>query len=148
MTGSIPDRHFGDTPVALPVAGGQNLPVTVERCDQCGFDSEDWDDATAIGAVVGLPARWVEAVSGLTSNDSHRRPVADMWSVAEYADHVREVLFSMRFLLDIAVARPGGPTLGRPRSHGSSASRASSRSTVPWLASIARRHHCETVSPN
>ena len=91
----------------MPVAGGQNLPVTVERCDQCGFDGEDWDDATAIGAVVGLPARWVEAVSGLTSNDSHRRPVADMWSVAEYADHVREVLFSMRFLLDTAVAQPG-----------------------------------------
>ena len=107
VTGSIPDRHFGDTPVALPVAGGQNLPVTVERCDQCGFDGEDWDDASAIGAVVGLPARWVEAVSGLTSNDSHRRLVADMWSVAEYADHVREVLFSMRFLLDTAVAQPG-----------------------------------------
>jgi hypothetical protein len=30
-----------------------------------------------------------------------------MWSIAEYADHVREVLFSMRFLLDTAIAQPG-----------------------------------------
>ena len=45
--------------------------MTVERCDQCGFDGEDWDDATATEAVVGLPARWVEAVSGLTSDDTH-----------------------------------------------------------------------------
>ncbi len=30
-----------------------------------------------------------------------------MWSIAEYADHVREVLFGMRFLLDIAISRPG-----------------------------------------
>jgi len=81
--------------------------VIAERCDQCGFDGEDWDDAAAIDAVVGLPARWFEAVSGLASNDSHRRPVADMWSIAEYVDHVREILFSMRFLLDTAVAQPG-----------------------------------------
>ena len=30
-----------------------------------------------------------------------------MWSVAEYADHVREVLFGMRFLLDTAISQPG-----------------------------------------
>jgi hypothetical protein len=30
-----------------------------------------------------------------------------MWSIAEYADHVREVLFGMRFLLDSAVTTPG-----------------------------------------
>ena len=30
-----------------------------------------------------------------------------MWSIAEYADHVREVLFGMRFLLDTAISRPG-----------------------------------------
>jgi hypothetical protein len=30
-----------------------------------------------------------------------------MWSIAEYADHVREVLFGMRFLVDVAVSRPG-----------------------------------------
>jgi len=30
-----------------------------------------------------------------------------MWSIAEYADHVRRVLFGMRFLLDTAVTQPG-----------------------------------------
>jgi hypothetical protein len=30
-----------------------------------------------------------------------------MWSIAEYADHVREVLFGMRFLLDSAISQPG-----------------------------------------
>jgi hypothetical protein len=30
-----------------------------------------------------------------------------MWSIAEYADHVREVLFGMRFLLDTAISDPG-----------------------------------------
>ncbi len=30
-----------------------------------------------------------------------------MWSIAEYADHVREVLFGMRFLLDTALSQPG-----------------------------------------
>lgn len=29
-----------------------------------------------------------------------------MWSIAEYTDHVREVLFGMRFLLDTAVSQP------------------------------------------
>jgi hypothetical protein len=30
-----------------------------------------------------------------------------MWSIGEYADHVREVLFGMRFLLETAMSRPG-----------------------------------------
>jgi hypothetical protein len=30
-----------------------------------------------------------------------------MWSIAEYTDHVREVLFGMRFLLTTAVSQPG-----------------------------------------
>ena len=30
-----------------------------------------------------------------------------MWSIAEYTDHVREVLFGMRFLLDTAISQPG-----------------------------------------
>ena len=30
-----------------------------------------------------------------------------MWSIAEYADHVREVLFGMKFLLETAISQPG-----------------------------------------
>jgi hypothetical protein len=36
-----------------------------------------------------------------------------MWSIGEYVDHVREVLFGMRFLLDIVLAQPGAD-LGEP----------------------------------
>ncbi len=36
-----------------------------------------------------------------------------MWSIAEYVDHVRETMFVMRFVLDVAVATPG-TDLGHP----------------------------------
>jgi hypothetical protein len=89
------------------------VSVIVERCEQCGFDGGIWSDTSATQAIGGLPAQWVEAVGGLTADDVHRRPISGMWSVAEYADHVREMLFGMRFVLDVAVAAPG-QDLGDP----------------------------------
>lgn len=87
--------------------------MTVERCDQCRFDGDAWTDQGAMEAIAALPARWRLAVSGLTSSELQRRPLAEMWSIAEYVDHVREVLFGMRFVLDTAVGRPG-TDLGEP----------------------------------
>jgi hypothetical protein len=81
--------------------------VTVERCDECGFDGSEWTDQAALDAVANLPGQWRTAVSGLTVSELHRRPLSGRWSIAEYADHVHEVLFGMRFLLDVVVARPG-----------------------------------------
>jgi DinB superfamily len=81
--------------------------MPVEVCTQCGFDGSAWSDADAISAIAPLPDRWSEAVDGLTDADVQRRPIATMWSIAEYTDHVREVLFGMRFLLDTAVGAPG-----------------------------------------
>ncbi|MBF6557759.1 MAG: DinB family protein [Acidimicrobiales bacterium] len=81
--------------------------MSVERCGECGFDSDDWSDASAIAAIQRLPLQWTTAVAGLTPSDQLRRPVHQMWSIAEYADHVREVLFGMRFLLDTAISQPG-----------------------------------------
>jgi hypothetical protein len=81
--------------------------MTVEHCDECGFDGSEWTDQAALDAVEDLPERWQAAISGLNIFELHRRPLSDMWSIAEYADHEREVLFGMRFLLDIAVDRPG-----------------------------------------
>ena len=86
--------------------------MNAERCGECGFDSDDWSDATAIEAIQRLPRQWRSAVAGLTPNDLQRRPIDQMWSIAEYADHVREVLFGMRFLLDTAISQPG-TDLGR-----------------------------------
>jgi DinB superfamily len=81
--------------------------MAVERCDECGYDAVEWSDSSAIAAIEGLPARWHEALTGLTPGELHRRPIPTMWSIAEYADHVREVLFGMHFLLDTAVTTPG-----------------------------------------
>jgi hypothetical protein len=78
-----------------------------EVCTACGFDGGDWADADAVSAIAGLPGRWAQAVDGLSQSDLRRRPIASMWSIAEYTDHVREVLFGMRFLLDTAIADPG-----------------------------------------
>jgi hypothetical protein len=88
-------------------SAGQNEDMNVERCGECGFDSDDWSDASAIAAIKSLPTQWNAAVAGLTRGDQLRRPVHQMWSIAEYTDHVREVLFGMRFLLDTAISRPG-----------------------------------------
>ena len=79
----------------------------VERCGECGFDSDDWSDASAIAAIQHLPIQWNTAVAGLTPRDQLRRPIHQMWSIAEYTDHVREVLFGMRLLLDTAISQPG-----------------------------------------
>jgi hypothetical protein len=87
--------------------------VVVERCEQCRFDGEEWTDIGAVGTIASLPARWRNAVLGLSSDQVRRRPIPEMWSIAEYVDHVCEVLFGMRFVLDTAVAQPG-TDLGEP----------------------------------
>lgn len=79
----------------------------MERCDECGFDGSEWTDRTALDAVKDLPGQWRMAVSGLTVSDLQRRPLSDRWCIVEYADHVREVVFGMRVLLDVAVDQPG-----------------------------------------
>jgi DinB superfamily len=81
--------------------------VDFERCDSCGFDGEKWSDSASISAIAGLPIRFAHAVAGLSTDDLLRRPLDGQWSIAEYVDHGREVLFGMRFLLDISAARPG-----------------------------------------
>lgn len=81
--------------------------MLVERCAECGFDGGEWTDQTALDAIGRLPAQWSDAIAGLGSDALGRRPVPEMWSIAEYADHVREVLFGMRFVLDSAVSQPG-----------------------------------------
>ena len=78
-----------------------------EVCTECGFDGDDWTDDDAVAAINELRARWSKAIDGVTATDLRRRPIPSMWSIAEYTDHVREVLFGMRFLLDVALADPG-----------------------------------------
>lgn len=79
----------------------------VETCAACGFDSRAWTDAAAVTTISALPRRYSDAVAGLRDADLQRRPIPAMWSIAEYVDHVREVLFGMRFLLDSAIEDRG-----------------------------------------
>lgn len=81
--------------------------MPVEHCSECGFDGGDWTDRSAVDAIAQLPDRWRVAADGLSEFDASRRPLPDVWSIAEYADHVREVLFGMRFLLESAIDQPG-----------------------------------------
>jgi hypothetical protein len=81
--------------------------VTVEKCDECGFNGEDWSDVGVQTALDDLPTRFANAVAGLAPDELFRRPMDGQWSIAEYVDHVREVLYGMRFLLNTAVAQPG-----------------------------------------
>jgi hypothetical protein len=87
--------------------GGESSNVDFETCDECGFSGEKWSDAGAISAIADLPTRFADATAGLSPNDLLRRPVENQWSIAEYTDHVREILFGMRFLLDIVISQPG-----------------------------------------
>lgn len=81
--------------------------MPAERCEECRFDSEEWSDEAAMDAIGQLHVGWHEAVAGLQTDELERRLFPEMWSIAEYADHVREVLFAMRFVLDSALDQPG-----------------------------------------
>ena len=83
------------------------MTSTVETCDECGFDGRAWTDPEAVREIADLPRLYSDAVAGLQHVDLQRRPVAAMWSIAEYVDHVGEVLFGMRFLLDSALETSG-----------------------------------------
>jgi hypothetical protein len=87
--------------------------MPTERCEECGFDSDRWTDEGVIDALGQLGADWWSATDGLDPDDVDLRPIVGMWSIGEYTDHVREVLFAMRFVLDSAVAQPG-IDLGEP----------------------------------
>lgn len=87
--------------------------VTIERCDECGFLGSEHSDAGAIEVAEGLPTRWAHAIAGLTAEETQRRPIDGMWSIAEYTDHVRETAFAMRFVVESLLSTPG-IDLGHP----------------------------------
>lgn len=75
----------------------------LDRCDQCGFDGHEWDDRDTI-KTIGLLPQLVRLWSGpVRAADLNNRPEAEVWSVAEYLDHVRETLFNIRFVVDLAL---------------------------------------------
>ena len=130
---------------ASPATASEATVVPIERCAECGFDGGQWSDADALAAVAQLPARWRESVDALDAASAQRRPISSMWSIAEYTDHVREVIFGMRFVLDVALADPGADLGESPEARFES-SLAPSTSRLPSRASSARSASCATAS--
>ena len=80
--------------------------VLAGPCDCCGFDPDIRTDSAAITDLAATPSRWASVLAGVSEVNLCRRPVSDSWSIAEYVDHVRETMFVMRFLLEVAVDTP------------------------------------------
>ena len=78
-----------------------------EQCDQCGFDSDNWTREDLTHAFSYVAARAVYSLQGLPAAVPNRRPDADTWSMLEYLDHVRDVVWGHRFIVDIARQQPG-----------------------------------------
>ena len=60
-------------------------------CERCGLDYSTVIVAEAVDTVRGLPERYRAAVSEVPVADRGTRPGPDVWSVAEYVCHVRDV---------------------------------------------------------
>ncbi|MEM7140038.1 MAG: MOSC domain-containing protein [Actinomycetota bacterium] len=82
------------------------MPAT-ETCDECGFDAAEYnqlDTLRTIDAAAALVMLWSE---GMGEADRDTRPDPDTWSVNEYVEHLREVFFGMRMLVELARENPG-----------------------------------------
>lgn len=79
----------------------------VEHCSECGFVGSAWSYDAAVSRIAELPNEWRQLIDGLDPAALQRRVFEGMWSIAEYTNHVRESMFGMRFLLDVAVGSPG-----------------------------------------
>jgi hypothetical protein len=87
----------------------------VERCDQCWFV---YDDLAIVDVAVTLRSvgpRYEERKASASDVEVRTRPRADVWSVLEYACHVRDVLRvqSDRVALALAEEQPDFTPMGR-----------------------------------
>jgi hypothetical protein len=71
-----------------------DLPPLAEEdhsCAACGLDYSAVATAQAVDTVAGLADRYRAAVDAVPVDDRGARPAAEVWSVAEYVCHVRDV---------------------------------------------------------
>lgn len=79
----------------------------VERCDECGFEAAGLSADDAIAEIAATPERWKLAMAGLTGHEISARPPTEQWSIADYVDHARGVVYSSEVLILVATGRPG-----------------------------------------
>ena len=68
----------------------------MERCDECGFVYDDVPTGEMAERLRGLPARYRQAMEGISDGAARRRPEPEVWSALEYLCHVRDVLLVQR----------------------------------------------------
>jgi MOSC domain-containing protein YiiM len=95
------------------MAGIEGIDGPRELCDFCGFDSDLYSRADTISSQRTIAAVLSSALGGLDTEVLSKRPDPDTWSIGEYVDHVREVAFAVRFVIESALAEPG-VDLGEP----------------------------------
>ncbi|MEJ2862372.1 DinB family protein [Actinomycetospora flava] len=80
-------------------------PLTAEdhECVPCGMRFAELTIAGASGIVADVPRRAREAVAAVPVERRHGRPAEDVWSVAEYVCHLRDV--AMTFTIRLHRAR-------------------------------------------
>lgn len=68
----------------------------VQTCEHCGFSYADVAADEIAGRLRAGPDRYRAALAGASPEVIRRRPEPDVWSVLEYACHVRDVLLIQR----------------------------------------------------
>ncbi len=80
--------------------------MPVETCDECGFDASRWTRQDAIRTIEHAADLVDAATEGLAPNRWNLRSRPDMWSIAEYVDHIRAVVEINRGGCELALQEP------------------------------------------
>lgn len=79
----------------------------MDQCDECGFTYEDRGARQLADDLRGLGPRFAERLKDATGSEGdalvRRRPKPQVWSVLEYACHIRDVLLAQRERLFLAL---------------------------------------------
>jgi hypothetical protein len=78
------------------------LPPLAEEdhvCPDCPLSFPELTVERALEIIGGLPAKYRETVSGIPEDARRKRPKQGVWSVAEYACHVRDVYMNFTIRL-------------------------------------------------
>ena len=80
--------------------------MPTETCDECGFDASRWTRQDAIRTIEHAGDLVAHAVAGLDPVLANRRSRPDMWSIAEYVDHLRTVFEINRMGAELSLVEP------------------------------------------
>lgn len=85
------------------------------RCDECAFVYDEVAAADVAAILRSVGPRYAVRITGTSDIEVRTRPRADVWSVLEYACHVRDVLRIQRDRVALALVeeRPDFTPMGR-----------------------------------